>query len=361
MGREMANAMAKPGDMLFGRRTWQDFITARGRLTDGNPVTTHINAATKYVVSRTLEDADAWQNSVLLRDDAVGTVAALKAQSGRDLSVIGSASLVRSLHAAALIDRYTLLICPLTLGSGARLFEGPAPLTDFELTGSVCDRQGRDHRAVRPPVRRGPRRNTCLAPSAHAIRSRGWMPRSGCCRPSARAVCRAAELAGAGHYRLTRASQGVSARQTHRPRHGDYNASVPVEGLDQLSLAQFAQRPAHRAAGDRVLAGKLILGRQGRAKRVRAIGYARGDVVGDLSPDRIIGRPLARHAGNSRSPPSQMTAAPGPARPISDHAQRLALVHVRCTSSRRSAWLSRPVSLPVQAARVWMFGASSGI
>src|SRR5262244_2121260 len=109
------------------------------------------------------------------------------------------------------------------------------------------------------------------------------------------------------------------------------NASVPGEGLDQLSLAQFAQRPAHRAAGDRVLAGKLILGRQGRAKRVRAIGYARVDVVGDLSPDRIIGRPLARHAGNSRSPPSQMTAAPGPARPISDHAQRLALVHVRCT------------------------------
>jgi len=142
MGREMANAMAKPGDMLFGRRTWQDFITARGRLTDGNPVTTHMNAATKYVVSRTLEDADAWQNSVLLRDDAVGTVAALKAQSGRDLSVIGSASLVRSLHAAALIDRYTLLICPLTLGSGARLFEGPAPLTEFELTGSVATAKG---------------------------------------------------------------------------------------------------------------------------------------------------------------------------------------------------------------------------
>jgi dihydrofolate reductase len=69
-------------------------------------------------------------------------VAELKAQSGRDLAIIGSASLVRSLHAAALIDRYTLLICPLTLGSGARLFEGPAPLTEFELTGSVATTTG---------------------------------------------------------------------------------------------------------------------------------------------------------------------------------------------------------------------------
>jgi len=142
MSREMAKAMAKPGDMLFGRRTWQDFITAWGRLTDGNPVTTHMNAATKYVVSRTLEDAGAWQNSILLRGDAVESVAKLKAQSGGDLGIIGSASLVRSLHAAALIDRYTLLICPLTLGSGTRLFEDSATLAEFELTDSVATTKG---------------------------------------------------------------------------------------------------------------------------------------------------------------------------------------------------------------------------
>ena len=142
MGREMAQAMAKPGDMLFGRRTWQDFITAWGRRTDGNPVTTRMNAATKYVISRTLEDADAWQNSILLRGDAAGTVARLKAQPGGDLGVIGSASLVRSLHAAGLIDRYTLLMCPLALGSGTRLFDGPAPLTEFDLTGSVTTTKG---------------------------------------------------------------------------------------------------------------------------------------------------------------------------------------------------------------------------
>jgi dihydrofolate reductase len=142
MGGEMATAMARPGDMLLGRRTWQDFITAWGRRTDGNPFTARMNATTKYVVSRTLDDAGAWQNSILLRGDAADAVAQLKAQPGGDLGIVGSASLVRSLHAAGLIDRYMLLICPLTLGSGARLFEGPAPLTEFELISSVATTTG---------------------------------------------------------------------------------------------------------------------------------------------------------------------------------------------------------------------------
>jgi dihydrofolate reductase len=142
MGRMMGAAMARPGSMLFGRRTWQDFITAWGSLTDGNPITTRMNATTKYVASTTLENADAWQNSVLLRGDAAELVAKLKTQSDEDLGVVGSVSLVRSLHAAGLIDRYTLLICPLTLGSGTRLFEGSAPLTEFELTDSVTTTKG---------------------------------------------------------------------------------------------------------------------------------------------------------------------------------------------------------------------------
>ena len=142
MRREMARGMAEPGDMLFGRRTWQDFVGAWGGATDGNPFTTHMNAATKYVVSRTLPDADAWQNSVLLAGDALDTVADLKARPGRDLSIIGSASLVRALHAAGLVDRYTLLVHPVTLGTGTRLFEGAAPLTELDLTGSVATTTG---------------------------------------------------------------------------------------------------------------------------------------------------------------------------------------------------------------------------
>lgn len=142
MGREASKGMGERPDLLFGLRTWQDFITAWGRRTDDNPFTGFMNAATKYVASTTLGDVGGWQNSVLLRGDAGETVAELKAQPGKDLMVIGSASLVRSLHRAALIDHYTLLIHPLTLGSGSRLFEGPAPLTEFELTGSVATSTG---------------------------------------------------------------------------------------------------------------------------------------------------------------------------------------------------------------------------
>ncbi|WP_089102471.1 dihydrofolate reductase family protein [Streptomyces hyaluromycini] len=142
MGREMGKGMARPTDMLFGHRTWTDFITAWGNATDGNPFTTHMNAATKYVVSRTLENADAWQNSILLPGEAAETVAKLKTEPGNDLTIIGSVALVRDLHAAGLVDNYTLLIHPLALGTGTRLFEGPAPLTEFELTSSVTTTKG---------------------------------------------------------------------------------------------------------------------------------------------------------------------------------------------------------------------------
>ncbi|KJK34270.1 deaminase [Lentzea aerocolonigenes] len=136
LAAEMGKGMAHAGAMVFGRRTWQDFITAWASATDGNPFTTHMNAATKYVVSRSLTDACAWENSVLLR--GIDDVAALDGP----LSIVGSAALVRSLHAAGLVDHYTLVIHPLTLGSGARLFSSPAPMTEFSLTGSVTTTKG---------------------------------------------------------------------------------------------------------------------------------------------------------------------------------------------------------------------------
>ena len=142
MLREMGKGMSAPGDMLFGRRTWQDFIGAWAHADDGNPFTTHLNAARKYVVSTTLENADAWQNSVLLSGDAARTVAELKASEGPDLAVVGSASLVRTLQSAGLVDRYALLIHPLVLGEGARLFDESSPLTEFTLTSSVVTGTG---------------------------------------------------------------------------------------------------------------------------------------------------------------------------------------------------------------------------
>lgn len=136
MGQEMARGMSEPGAMLFGRRTWQDFLGYWPHRTD-NPFTDHLNSVPKYVASMTLHDADAWQNSVLLPGDATCSVAALKAEPGPNLAIIGSAELVRTLHGAGLIDRYTLLLHPLVLGSGHRMFDETSPLTEFALVRSV--------------------------------------------------------------------------------------------------------------------------------------------------------------------------------------------------------------------------------
>lgn len=141
MGREMGAGMAEPGDMLLGRRTWQDFAGYWPHQ-PANPVTDHLNAATKLVVSTTLADVDLWQNSVLLPGDAVRSVGALKASPGPNLSVIGSTALVGSLHAAGLIDVYTLLIHPLVLGRGRRMFDATSPLTELTLERSVATTTG---------------------------------------------------------------------------------------------------------------------------------------------------------------------------------------------------------------------------
>ena len=141
MGKEMSRGMAKPGVMLFGRRTWQDFLGYWPER-PANPVTDHLNEATKYVVSRSLDDVGAWENSVLLRGEANDTVAALKAEPGPDISIVGSGALVRALHAAGLIDGWTLLIHPVVLGSGRRLFARNGPLAELTLVRSVATSAG---------------------------------------------------------------------------------------------------------------------------------------------------------------------------------------------------------------------------
>ena len=96
--------------------------------------------------------AGGWQNSILLRGGAAGAVAGLKARPHGDLGIIGSASLVRGLHAAGLIDRYTLLICPLTLGSGTGCSKARPP-DRVRAHQQRHNHQGCHHRVVHPPVR----------------------------------------------------------------------------------------------------------------------------------------------------------------------------------------------------------------
>jgi dihydrofolate reductase len=120
-GQLAAESMATTGALLLGRRTYEDFYQVWPKRTD-NPYTEVLNASTKYVTSRMLREPLPWQNSVLLSGDATDEVARLRQAEGKDIVILGSGDLVRSLAASNLIDRYILQIHPLVLGSGHRLF-----------------------------------------------------------------------------------------------------------------------------------------------------------------------------------------------------------------------------------------------
>jgi dihydrofolate reductase len=128
---EMGKGMGT-SDLLFGRRTYEQFASFWPRQTD-NPFTQVLNASRKYVASRTLREPLPWENSTLLSGDATRAVAAVKQETGNDIVVLGSGDLVRSLREGRLVDEYTLLIHPLVLGSGRRLFPDGPP-ADLELT-----------------------------------------------------------------------------------------------------------------------------------------------------------------------------------------------------------------------------------
>jgi len=124
---------ADDGALLFGRRTYEDFYSVWPKRTDGNVFTEVLNRRKKYVASRTLEEPLPWANSTLLKGDAEETVAELKAGPGGSLLVLGSGELLRSLMRCDLVDEYTLLITPLVLCSGRRLFDDCGPHLDFQL------------------------------------------------------------------------------------------------------------------------------------------------------------------------------------------------------------------------------------
>jgi dihydrofolate reductase len=123
-----AEGIAKGGALLFGRRTYEQFASFWSTQPDDNPFAAVLNERQKYVASRTLEEPLSWKNSTLLEGDAMDAVARLKEQPGGDLVVLGSGELVQSLMSRNLVDEYVLLIHPLVLGSGRRLFtDGGSP------------------------------------------------------------------------------------------------------------------------------------------------------------------------------------------------------------------------------------------
>ncbi len=122
LGTISGESMASTGALLFGRRTYEDFYAVWPKRTDDNPFTAVLNNTPKYVASTTLKDPLPWINSTLLKGDAAEAVVRLKAQPGKDVVVLGSGVLLQSLMRRNLVDQYVLLIHPLLLGSGRRLF-----------------------------------------------------------------------------------------------------------------------------------------------------------------------------------------------------------------------------------------------
>src|SRR3989441_8172217 len=121
MGSLAGQSMAKSGALLLGRRTYEDFFAVWPKRTD-NPYTEVLSNSQKYVASTTLREPLPWMNSTLLKGDTGDAVARLKEQPGKDLVVLGSGELSRTLMRRNLIDEYVLLIHPLILGSGRRMF-----------------------------------------------------------------------------------------------------------------------------------------------------------------------------------------------------------------------------------------------
>jgi dihydrofolate reductase len=141
MGDWAAEGMARGGAMLFGRRTFEQFASFWSTQPDDNPFAAVLNNRQKYVASRTLEEPLSWRNSTLLQGDAMEAVAKLKEQPD-DLGVLGSGELVQSLMRANLVDEYVLLIHPLVLGSGRRLFPDGSPSTALRLVNTKTTTTG---------------------------------------------------------------------------------------------------------------------------------------------------------------------------------------------------------------------------
>ena len=141
MGRQASEGMGTTAGILLGRRTYEDFYGFWPKQPD-NPFTEALNNAQKYVVSSTLNEPLPWENSTLLKGDPAHAVAELKERPGKDLVILGSGELVRMLIQRNLVDGYVLLIHPLVLGSGRRLFPEEGPPTPLRLIDSVTNTKG---------------------------------------------------------------------------------------------------------------------------------------------------------------------------------------------------------------------------
>jgi dihydrofolate reductase len=135
-GQFMDETFRKVDAFLLGRRTYDIFAASWPNATDPNdPVASRLNTLPKYVVSNTLESAD-WQNSTIVNGDVASEVARLKELPGRELQVHGSGMLARTLLEHDLVDELRLIVFPVIVGAGRRLFPDAGVATGLRLVDS---------------------------------------------------------------------------------------------------------------------------------------------------------------------------------------------------------------------------------
>jgi dihydrofolate reductase len=127
MGAQITEWFSGVEDFLLGRTTYEIFYASWPKMLSDDPVSQAINFKPKYVASRTLTSVD-WETAELLGDDVPGAIRALKDREGGELQVHGSAGLIQTLLAEDLIDELRLIVFPVVLGQGKRLFaDGTIP------------------------------------------------------------------------------------------------------------------------------------------------------------------------------------------------------------------------------------------
>ncbi len=122
IGAEFARVMSETGAFLLGRKTWQIHGGAFEPMAEGDPFGDVMNAMPKYVVSTTLTSPAAWRNSTLINGNVIEEVRALKAQPGKNIVIDGSSALIHTLAQHDLIDEYHLIVYPVALGGGKKVF-----------------------------------------------------------------------------------------------------------------------------------------------------------------------------------------------------------------------------------------------
>lgn len=122
LGAAVGAAMAHADAMLMGRVLYQEWAAYWPAQGNDNPMADYMNGIRKYVVSTTLENVDQWSNATLINGDVVQAVTDFKQQPGKNMSISGSPTLVRSLLRDGLIDELHLILHPVVVGSGKRLF-----------------------------------------------------------------------------------------------------------------------------------------------------------------------------------------------------------------------------------------------